>query len=72
MSSASLARFEVRHGQEQAKKLGPNVEKLVEHLFANDHPLRHLRREQGILRLAKSHPITPEALDHALPAGDAV
>jgi transposase len=61
----SVARFEVRHGQEQARKLGPNVEKLVDELFANDHPLRHLRRVQGILRLAKSHPITPQALDHA-------
>jgi hypothetical protein len=44
---------------------GPNVEKLVEQLFSTDHPLRHLRRVQGILRLVKSHPITPEALDHA-------
>jgi transposase len=61
----SVARFEVRHGQEQARKLGPNVEKLVDELFANDHPLRHLRRVQGILRLAKKHPITPQALDHA-------
>lgn len=61
----SVARFEVRHGQEQARKLGPNVEKLVEQLFSTDHPLRHLRRVQGILRLVKSHPITPEALDHA-------
>jgi transposase len=62
----SVARFEVRHGQAQASKFGPNVEKLVEQLFANDHPLRHLRRVQGILRLVKTHPtITPEALDHA-------
>lgn len=62
----SVARFEVRHGQQQAKKLGPNVEKLVDELFANDRPLRHLRRVQGILRLAKSHPIiTAEALDYA-------
>ena len=61
----SVARFEVRHGQQQAQKLGPNVEKLVEQLFDTDYPLRHLRRVQGILRLVKSHPITPEALDHA-------
>lgn len=61
----SVARFEVHHGQEQAKKLGPNVEKLVEQLFDTDYPLRHLRRVQGILRLVKSHPITPQALDHA-------
>ena len=61
----SVARFEVHHAKEQALKLGPNVEKLVEKLLATDYPLRHLRRVQGILRLAKRHPITVEALDHA-------
>jgi transposase len=61
----SVARFEVRHAQEQAKNLGPDVEKLVDHLLSGQHPLRHLRRVQGILRLAKSYPITPQALDHA-------
>jgi transposase len=61
----AVARFEVRHAEEQAKKLGPHVEKLVEQLFSGSHPLRHLRRVQGILRLAKRYPITPEALDHA-------
>ncbi len=59
----SVARFEVRHGQERAKKLGPHVEKLVEQLFDTDYPLRHLRRVQGILRLVKSRLITPQALD---------
>lgn len=61
----SVARFEVCHAQHQAKPLGTHVEKLVEQLFSGSHPLRHLRRVQGILRLAKRHPITPEALDHA-------
>jgi hypothetical protein len=61
----SVARFEVRHAQQQAKQLGPHVEKLVDHLLCGPHPLRHLRRVQGILRLAKRYPITPEALDHA-------
>jgi transposase len=61
----SVARFEVHHAQEQAKRLGPAVEKLVQKLLSGQHPLRHLRRVQGILRLAKSHPITAEALDHA-------
>jgi transposase len=61
----SVARFEVRHAKEQAKKLGPHVEELVEELLSGQHPLRHLRRVQGILRLGKSYPITPEALDHA-------
>lgn len=61
----SVVRFEVRHAQQQAKQIGPHVEQLVEQLFSTSHPLRHLRRVQGILRLAKRYPITPEALDHA-------
>lgn len=61
----SVARFEVHHAKEQATRLGPHVEKLVEKLLLTDYPLRHLRRVQGILRLAKRHPITVEALDHA-------
>ena len=61
----SVARFEVHHAKEQAQKLGPHVEQLVGKLLSTDYPLRHLRRVQGILRLAKRHPITPEALDHA-------
>ncbi|MFQ5684915.1 MAG: IS21 family transposase [Candidatus Binatia bacterium] len=61
----SVARFEVRHGKDQAQRLGPHVEKLVEELLSGQHPLRHLRRVQGILRLGKTYPITPEALDHA-------
>ncbi|MGZ9214593.1 MAG: hypothetical protein ACXW53_22115, partial [Candidatus Binatia bacterium] len=61
----SVARFEVHHAKDQAKKLGPNVEQLVDKLLSTDYPLRHLRRVQGILRLAKRHPITGQALDHA-------
>jgi hypothetical protein len=61
----SVARFEVHHAKDQAKKLGPHVEKVVDKLLSTDYPLRHLRRVQGILRLAKRYPITPEALDHA-------
>ena len=61
----AVARFEVRHAQQQATTLGPHVEKLVGELCSGSHPLRHLRRIQGILRLAKRYPITAEALDHA-------
>jgi transposase len=61
----AVARFEVRHAQQQAKTLGPYVEQLVGELCSGQHPLRHLRRVQGILRLAKRYPITAEALDHA-------
>jgi len=55
-----VARFEVHHAQHHAKQLGPHVEKLVDELFSGSHPLRHLRRVQGILRLAKRYPITPD------------
>ena len=61
----AVARFEVHHALAQAKKLGPHVETLVDKLLSTQHPLRHLRRVQGILRLAKRYPITLEALDHA-------
>jgi transposase len=61
----AVARFEIHHALAEAKKLGPHVEKLVGELFDSQHPLRHLRRVQGILRLAKRYPITAEALDHA-------
>lgn len=61
----SVARFEVHHAKEQATQLGPHVEKLIDKLISTDYPLRHLRRVQGILRLAKRYPITLEALDHA-------
>jgi transposase len=61
----SVARFEIRHAKGEAQRLGPHVEKLVEKLLSGEHPLRHLRRVQGILRLAKYHPLTPQALDHA-------
>jgi transposase len=61
----AVARFEIRHAQQQAKTIGPHAEQLVSELCSGPHPLRHLRRIQGILRLAKRYPITPEALDHA-------
>ena len=64
-AKVSVARFEVRHATEQANRLGPHVAELVAALLSGEHPLRHLRRVQGILRLARTYPMTPEALDHA-------
>ncbi len=64
-AKVSVARFEVHHAKECAQRIGPNVEKLTEELLSGDHPLRHLRRVQGILRLIKSHQVTGEALDYA-------
>lgn len=68
-AKVSVARFEVHHAKEQAKRIGTHVEKLVEDLLSGDHPLRHLRRVQGILRLIKSHQVSGEALDYACSQG---
>jgi len=68
-AKVSVARFEVHHAREQAKRTGPNVEKLIEMLLSGEHPLRHLRRVQGILRLIRSHQVSSEALDYACSQG---
>lgn len=68
-AKVSVARFEVHHAKEQAKRIGPNVEKLIEMLLSGEHPLRHLRRVQGILRLIRSHQVSAQALDYACAQG---
>lgn len=65
----SVARFDVHHAKEQARRIGSNVEKLVGMLLSGEHPLRHLRRAQGILRLIRSHQVSAEALDYACAQG---
>jgi transposase len=64
-AKVSVARFEVHQAKEQAKRISPSVEKLIEDLLSGFHPLRHLRRVQGILRLIPSHQVSREALDYA-------
>lgn len=68
-AKVSVARFEVHHAQEQARRIGPHVEKLVAELLSGEHPLRHLRRVQGMLRLIQSHQVSGEALDYACSQG---
>ena len=43
----SVALFEVHHAKEQARKLSPHVEKVIEQLLCGHHPLSHLRRVQA-------------------------
>lgn len=59
------AAFSIHQAQAQAKRIGPETEKLVEHLFALSHPLKYLRRVQGILRLAEKKKVTIAALEYA-------
>lgn len=68
-AKVSVARFEIHHAKDQAKRIGPNVEKLIDILLSGEYPLRFLRRVQGILRLVKSHQISNDALDYACAQG---
>lgn len=68
-AKVSVARFEVHHARDEAKRIGPNVDRLIELLLSGEHPLRHLRRVQGILRLTRSHQVSAEALDYACAQG---
>lgn len=36
---------------EQATKVGPETEAMIKNLLSESHPLRHLRRIQGIIAL---------------------
>jgi hypothetical protein len=57
----SIRRFEVRSAQAEADRIGPKLSELVQSLFASSHPLRHLRRVQGILRLHQSGRVSATA-----------
>lgn len=60
-----IKRFEVRSAQAEADRIGPKLSELVQTLFACSHPLRHLRRVQGILRLHQSSRVTSAAIEYA-------
>lgn len=61
----ATAGFSIHQAQAQAKRVGPETEKLIEHLFALPLPLKYLRRVQGILRLAEKKRVTITALEYA-------
>jgi transposase len=61
----AVARFEVRSALTTAKKIGPQTHTLVESLVQGSHPLRHLRRIQGILRLVRSGIVKSSSLEYA-------
>jgi transposase len=61
----SIKRFEIRSAQAEAERIGPKTIELVAGLIHSSHPLRHLRRIQGILRLHQSGRVSCEALEYA-------
>lgn len=61
----ATASFGIHQAQAQAKRIGPETEKLVEHLFGLSHPLKYLRRVQGILRLVDKKRVSVAAVEYA-------
>lgn len=61
----SATRFDVCVALRQAERIGPYTQEVVHRLVHGGHPLRYLRRVQGILRLTKSAALTEEALEYA-------
>lgn len=59
------ARFEVKSALYASKRVGPETTALVESLVTGSHPLKYLRRIQGILRLRQSGMVTTESLEYA-------
>lgn len=64
-----VARFEIKHAFAEAGKVGPETTKLMESLLSGSHPLRYLRRAQGILRLVQSQKVSASSLEHASKLG---
>jgi len=65
----ATAGFDIHQALLQAKRIGPETEKLVEHLFSSSHPLKYLRRVQGILRLVEKKRVSIPALEYACKIG---
>jgi len=61
----SITRFEIKFAKNEADKIGPHTRILVDRLFESEYPLKHLRRVQGILRLAQKKTASCEAIEHA-------
>jgi hypothetical protein len=65
----ALTQFSVQQALREAGKIGPESAKLASELLSGSHPLRYLRRVQGILRLSQSGRATKAGLEHAAKMG---
>lgn len=61
----ATANFGIHQAQAQARRVGPETEKLIEYFFSLSHPLKYLRRVQGILRLSEKKKASIPALEYA-------
>jgi len=60
-----LQSFHVQAALTEARAIGPHTEELVQKLTTGTHPLRFLRRIQGILRLYQGDSVTRQAAEYA-------
>jgi transposase len=61
----ATAKFEVASALRQAQSIGPQTLKLFQTYFQDPHPLKYLRRAQGILRLVQKNEVTKVDLEYA-------
>jgi transposase len=60
-----LHSFHVQAAESEASRIGPETETLVRKLTEGSHPLRYLRRIQGILRLYQRKGVSRETAEYA-------
>jgi transposase len=65
----ALVGFSVQQALRLAERIGPETKSFISHLLDGPHPLKYLRRAQGVLRLASSGRVTREGLEHASKMG---
>lgn len=61
----ALTQFSIKFAKAEAQKIGPTTLALVEKLLSPPHPLKYLRRVQGVLRPYQQNKISRAALEHA-------
>lgn len=60
-----VARYEVKYAKKEALNIGPLTVEFVDDLLSGTHPLRFLRRIQGILRLYTSKKVGRASMEYA-------
>ncbi|MCX6111168.1 MAG: IS21 family transposase [Proteobacteria bacterium] len=60
-----ISRYEIQQCRRRAREIGSRTSELVEYLFNDARPLRHLRRAQGMLRLFDRAAVSAAGLEYA-------
>lgn len=60
-----VSRYEMQSLKKKAQNIGPKMTAMVETLFADERPLRNLRRLQGMMRIYDRSVVSAEAMEYA-------